>query len=70
MNQNDREYTIEVSMLPHPWDNEKEPYSWGITYVDEEINEILYIKHGWAKNPNEAYKRASRSYQELIKGEN
>jgi hypothetical protein len=60
-----KEYKIEVSLTPHPWDNEKEPYFWCILglYDNSWVNTG---DCGWAKTPEEAFNKAVESFKEEI----
>lgn len=62
---NQIEYTIEVTMTPHYWDNETEPYFWSINYFDDITNEWLSKISGWAKTPEDAWNIANLKYKEL-----
>lgn len=60
-----KEYSIEVNLTPHPWDNKNEPYFWWIKCYDEELakKDSNYRGHntgacGWGKTPEDAWKQA------------
>lgn len=54
------EYTIEVTMYPHTWDDEKNPYFWIIKYWDDNYNEWLTLTTGWSVNPDKAWEEAKK----------
>lgn len=60
-----KEYTIEVIITPHPWDNKEEPYFWWIKCYDSDFakKDPKYTGHnsgacGWGKTPEDAWCQA------------
>lgn len=60
------EYKIEITMLPHYWDNEFEPYFWLILVWDDIAKDWVCFMSGWAKTPNESWEVANKKYNEII----
>lgn len=61
----DKEYIIEVIMLPHDWDNEEEPYFWCIKCWNEKDKVWYSYSNGWAKSPSEAWDMANEKYRQI-----
>lgn len=62
-----KEYTIEVIVTPHTWDNKENPYFWCIKAWDSEA-EVWYTKTcGWSKSSNDAWVDANKEYIEIKK---
>ena len=58
------EYSIEVIMNPHHWDNKNEPYFWCIfaNRGEGKTNEGC----GWAKTPDLAWNQANEYYNNYV----
>lgn len=53
----DKEYSIEVSITPHPWDNPSQPYFWGV------FEDGCNAGFGWSKTPEGAWEAALEYYK-------
>lgn len=59
------ERKIDVSLVPHTWDNPKNPYFWCILKWSRN-NGGAWVNDGcgWAKTPEEAFTAAFKYYNE------
>lgn len=54
-----KEFSIEVSMVPHPWDNPDDPYFWCV------FENGCNAGFGWSKTPEAAWGAALEYYKRL-----
>lgn len=58
-----KEYVIKVNIMPHPWDNPKNPYFWCIMgYYNDWCNEAS----GWSSTVNQAFEDALHFYNKTF----
>ena len=64
MNENQKEYMIEIIMTPHYHDNLQKPYFWCILENCE--NEKSNRGSGWAATPEDSFKEALSYYKSIF----
>jgi len=61
------EYSVEVFLRAHIWDNKKEPYFWCLQGHRRSTDGWTNEGSGWAVSPEQAFKDATAYHERIIK---
>lgn len=56
------EYSLKISLTPHPHDNDAKPYYWSILAWEKEWHQIAC---GWEKDPEQCFISATKHFRSL-----